>query len=60
VPFTEPVVDDSDFVAVGRDFAAAGGERTGPVGGATARLMDQRALVAHAADWFARTRPARV
>ncbi|NKY08602.1 AAC(3) family N-acetyltransferase, partial [Cellulomonas hominis] len=32
----------------------------GPVGGATARLMDQRALVAHAADWFARTRPARV
>lgn len=59
VPFTEPVVDDSDFVAAGRDFAAAGGERTGAVGRATARLMDQRALVAHAAAWFARTRPAR-
>lgn len=59
VPFTEPVVDDSDFVAVGRDFAAAGGERTGAVGRATARLMDQRVLVAHAAAWFARTRPAR-
>lgn len=56
VTFREPVVDDDDFAAVGEDFAAHGGVITGTVGQAVACLMDQRALVDHAASWFARTR----
>lgn len=56
VTFTEPVVDDADFPAVGRALGAAGLERRGRVGDADAVLLDQRALVAHAAAWFARTR----
>jgi aminoglycoside 3-N-acetyltransferase len=58
VTFTEPVVDDADFVALGRDLATTGAERHGLVGRAPARLLDQRVLVAFAASWFARTRPA--
>ncbi|HEY3437502.1 MAG TPA: AAC(3) family N-acetyltransferase [Actinotalea sp.] len=62
IAFEEPVVDDADFGAVGRAFAAAGGERSGPVGHARASLMGQRELVRFAAHWFAvnrrRTPPA--
>lgn len=56
VTFTEPVVDDEDFVAVGEAFAASGGQRTGLVGRAPAALMDQGELVRFAAQWFAGTR----
>lgn len=56
--FEEPAVDDSDFLALGEAFAATRGERTGRVGGATARLVEVRELVGFAAAWFARTRTA--
>ncbi len=45
-----------DFEALGRDCAAAGLERSGPVGATTARLMSQRALVDFATDWFVQHR----
>lgn len=59
VTFEEPLVDDADFVEVGEAFAATGAQQSGRVGQAAAVLMDQRAVVAFAAGWFARTRPRR-
>ncbi len=59
VPFDEPLVDDSDFDAVGRAFEATGAVTRGTVGAAPAALMDQPALVAFAAAWFARNRAGR-
>lgn len=59
ITFDEPEVDDADFVALGEAFAADGGQRTGQVGDADARLLDVRRLVDFAAPWFARTRDAR-
>lgn len=56
VAFEEPVVDDADFAEVGTHFAAAGGVRSTQVGATLGQLMDQRALVAHAAAWFVRHR----
>ena len=38
---------------MGADFEATGAVRVGPVGSATARLMDQRALVDFATTWMA-------
>ncbi len=38
-------LDESDFAALGDAFAAAGGERHGPVGSGTGRLCRQRAIV---------------
>ncbi|MGN8245144.1 aminoglycoside N(3)-acetyltransferase [Cellulomonas soli] len=56
VRFEEPAVDDGDFLALGEAFAVTRRERSGQVGGATARLVDMRELVCFAAAWFARTR----
>jgi aminoglycoside 3-N-acetyltransferase len=48
--------DESDFPALGADFEATGAVRIGPVGNATARLMDQRALVDFGTEWIAKNR----
>jgi aminoglycoside 3-N-acetyltransferase len=50
--------DTDDFEAVGAAFAAGGGERSGPVGSGTGRLMRQRALVDFATTWFTAHRDA--
>lgn len=49
-------LDDSDFAAIGTDFAATGLETTGPAGAGTARLMRQRAVVDYAVAWMGRNR----
>lgn len=46
------VTREDDFVQVGEAFAATGGERSGPVAGATGRLMRSRDLIDFAADWM--------
>ncbi len=51
--------DDGDFERLGEDFAAAGRERRGTVGAATARLMRQRDVVDHAVAWMEQHRPSR-
>jgi aminoglycoside 3-N-acetyltransferase len=48
--------DDSDFVALGEAFEAAGGATVGPVGRGTARLMSQRALVDFGVGWMEKNR----
>jgi aminoglycoside 3-N-acetyltransferase len=55
-PGTE--LDDSDFVLAGAAVAAAGHERVGTVGRATARLLPVRPMVDMATAWFAANRPA--
>jgi aminoglycoside 3-N-acetyltransferase len=50
--------DDSDFDALGEAFGATGLETLGPVGGGTARLMRQRALVDFAVEWMSANRRA--
>jgi aminoglycoside 3-N-acetyltransferase len=52
--------DEGDFEKLGADFEATGRATVGPVGDATARLMDQRPLVDFAVGWIAthRRRPA--
>jgi hypothetical protein len=46
-------LDESDFPALGRDFAAASATlRRGQVGAATAELMRQRELVDFAVGWL--------
>ena len=49
-------VDASDFVPLGAAFEATGAATIGTVGSATARLMDQRALVDFATTWLAGNR----
>lgn len=51
------VTDEADFERLGADFEATGAATTGPVGGATGRLMSQRALVDFATAWMATNRP---
>ncbi len=59
IEFTEPVVDDSDFEAVGLAFANEMSHVvTGTVGEATARLMRMRALVDFARGWMRQHRAA--
>jgi aminoglycoside 3-N-acetyltransferase len=49
--------DDSDFARLGEDFERdTGSVLVGKVGGASARLMRQRALVDYATDWIGRVR----
>jgi len=55
--WTEVDVDAGDFDRIGADFDKAGGARLGPVGGATARLMSQRAAVDFATEWIPVHRP---
>jgi aminoglycoside 3-N-acetyltransferase len=50
-------LDDSDFADIGEAFAARGGERTGPVGAGTGRLLRQREIVDFAVDWMTSHRP---
>jgi aminoglycoside 3-N-acetyltransferase len=45
VTYDDLELDESDFAALGDAFAAAGGERHGPVGSGTGRLCRQRAIV---------------
>lgn len=45
-------LDESDFAALGEDFASAGIESAGPVGAGTGRLMRQRAVVDFAVHWL--------
>jgi len=55
-PFHPLAVSDDDFPAIGEAFAATGQERTGSVGGASARLMRARAVVDFATDWITANR----
>lgn len=48
VTWTDVTTDESDFDRLGSDFDATGEVAVGTVGGATARLMSQRALVDYA------------
>jgi aminoglycoside 3-N-acetyltransferase len=56
VTWTDVIEDESDFAALGADFEATGAVRVGPVGNATTRLMDQRALVDFGTAWIAKHR----
>ncbi|MDJ0952260.1 MAG: AAC(3) family N-acetyltransferase [Acidimicrobiia bacterium] len=55
VEFTEPAVDDSDFVAVGEAFAVAEPDKvsTGRVGCADTVLVELASLIDFAAEWMA-------
>lgn len=44
--------DSSDFETIGEAFAGTGGERSGPVGAGTGRLMRSRDLVDFATGWM--------
>lgn len=50
-------VDDDDFARLGEDFAAAGHERSGPVGSGVGRLFSQRTVVDFAVAWMTTHRP---
>ncbi|TDB90285.1 AAC(3) family N-acetyltransferase [Micromonospora fluostatini] len=56
--WVDVVTDESDFDRLGADFEATGAAVVGPVGGATARLMSQPALVDFATAWMAANRRA--
>ena len=55
--WTDVDTDEDDFTALGAAYEATGAARVGPVGNATARLMDQRDLVGFATTWLATHRP---
>lgn len=55
--WTDLVTGEEDFDQVGAAFEETGAVAVGPVGSATARLMDQRSLVDFAVDWMASNRP---
>jgi aminoglycoside 3-N-acetyltransferase len=57
VQYQDLAHDTDDFVALGVDFAATGGERRGRVGQADTRLCRQRALVDFAVPWLRAHRP---
>lgn len=50
VSWSEPVVDDSDFIAIGRAFEEAGHVRTATIGGALCRAMSIVELVDFAVE----------
>ncbi len=52
VVYDEDEIDSSDFEKIGAAFAETGRERAGDVGGGTARLMPQRAIVDFAVTWM--------
>jgi aminoglycoside 3-N-acetyltransferase len=54
--WVDVVTDESDFDRLGADFEATGAAVIGQVGGATARLMSQPALVDFATAWMAANR----
>jgi len=57
VAFDDVDWDDSDFVALGADFARETGlQREGPVASGRALLMPQRALIDYAMGWLERQR----
>lgn len=57
VTFEDVQTDDSDFVAIGADFARDTGlQRVGVVADAAARLFPQRALVDYAVQWMEKNR----
>ncbi|WP_189671206.1 aminoglycoside N(3)-acetyltransferase [Promicromonospora soli] len=56
VTWTDLVTGEEDFDRVGAAFEETGAVAVGPVGSATARLMDQRSLVDFAVDWMACSR----
>jgi aminoglycoside 3-N-acetyltransferase len=61
VEFADVALDESDFAALGEEFAAATGlERRGHAGHGEARLAPQRELVDFAVDWLRAHRPAPV
>ena len=49
--------DDEDFGSIGEAFAAAGGERAGPIGAGTGRLCRHREIVDFAVAWMTAHRP---
>lgn len=57
ITWTDVETDEDDFTALGAAYEATGAARVGPVGNATARLMDQRDLVGFATTWLAAHRP---
>lgn len=58
ISWTDVIENSDDFAQLGAAFEAAVGVSRGQVGGATARLMPQRALVDFATAWMATHRPA--
>jgi aminoglycoside 3-N-acetyltransferase len=56
--WTDVLEEEGDFERLGADFEAEVGLSLGPVGGATARLAPQRALVDFATAWIATHRTA--
>ena len=56
VTWTDLVTGEDDFEQLGAAFEETGAVAVGPVGSATARLMDQRVLVDFAVEWMARNR----
>src|SRR6185295_10041189 len=56
ITWTDVREDESGFTELGEGFEATGAATMGPVGGATARLMSQRALVDFATAWLATRR----
>jgi aminoglycoside 3-N-acetyltransferase len=56
VTWTDVLEDESDFEELGAAFEEEVGASVGPVGGATARLMPQRAAVDFAVEWIKKHR----
>ena len=56
VTWTDLVTGEDDFEQLGAAFEETGEVAIGPVGSASARLMDQRVLVDFAVEWIARNR----
>jgi aminoglycoside 3-N-acetyltransferase len=52
VTWTDVAEDEEDFDEIGSQFETTGSVRMGPVGGSTARLMSQRALVDFGTAWI--------
>lgn len=59
VTYEDLELDEGDFERLGDDFAATGGERTGPIGAGTGRACRVRAIVDFAVGWMGRNRPHR-
>lgn len=52
IEYRDIELDVSDFAALGADFETDVGSKTGTVGTAEGRLLDQRTLVEYAVEWF--------
>lgn len=59
VVYDDLELDESDFDQIGDAFAAAGGERRGPVGEGTGRACRVRGLIDFAVEWMDEHRPTR-